>query len=441
MSTQIALDLSRLVYAGFCTAPTGIPRVEMAYAEHFIATAPERTIFVVANGLGRLVELDRAQALRFIVRLKRFWQRELGTRGARPRLFLMTVGLHAKLLAKRSGALRRKLAGHAGPSVYALVSQLHLDRQGVVEGLLQAGDVRLLCFIHDTLPSEFPEWFPRGVPARKHRLMQKVAMLADTVLVNSNSTRRAFLHHFVDGPSRLPVIAAPLGAGGEAPARCGREGPTELRPYFVILGTIEPRKNHKLLLNIWRELAAQHSPAPPRLIVIGARGWKNAEIIAMLEEAGRGGFVEERAAVPDESVIELLCGARALLLPSFAEGYGLPLAEALALGVPVICSDIPVFREVGGAAPLFVDRQDAAAWRAAILAYASEPSEAREAQIARIAQWHAPSWAAHFAILDAVIDDLVAAPQACSNAAPAIAAPNARAGFPGGSATAATIDR
>jgi glycosyltransferase involved in cell wall biosynthesis len=443
MPTQIVLDLSRLVYAGFCTAPTGIPRVEMAYTEHFIAMVPEHTIFVISNGLGQLVELDRTQTLRFIAQLNRFWQCDLGMRGARSRLFLTTAWLHAKLLLRRSGRLRRKLATHAGTSIYVLVSQLHLDRRGVVERLLQAGDVRLLCFIHDTLPSEFPEWFPRGVSARKHRLMQKVAKLADVVLVNSESTRRSFLHHFVDDPSHLPVITAPLGVGvgGETAVRRTCERQVSAQPYFVILGTIEPRKNHKLLLDIWRQLAGQASPATPRLIVIGARGWKNGDVIAMLDEAVRGGFVEERAAVSDERVVELLCNARALLLPSFAEGYGLPLAEALALGVPVICSDIPVFREVGGAAPIFLDPQNGAAWHAAILAHARTPSAARDAQIVRIAQWRAPSWTAHFATVDAVIADIVAAPRARSDAALVRADTNARAGFPGGSASAATTDR
>ncbi len=104
----------------------------------------------------------------------------------------------------------------------------------------------------------------------------------------------------------------------------------------------------------------------------------------------------------------LLSGARALLLPSFAEGYGLPVAEALALGVPVLCSPLPALREVGRDAAEYLDPLDGAAWRAAILDYAQPQSTRRAAQCARLSAWRAPTWAEHFAIVDAGLRDLVA---------------------------------
>lgn len=405
MSRQIIMDLTRLVYAGFCTAPTGIPRVELAYAEHFVADAPERTIFVVANALGRIVLLDRASALRFIARLKRFWSNGLGTRGARSRLFLATLRLHAGLLWRSSAALRRAIARYPGMSVYVLVSQLHLDRRGVMERLLAAGDVRLVCFVHDILPSVHPEWFPRGVGARKHRLLQQIARLADVIVVNSEETRRAFMRRFASDASRQPMIVAPLGVD-VAPSR-RRALPPAPHPYFVVVGTIEPRKNHLLLLRIWHELHTEFGSSAPHLVVIGSRGWKNADVVDLLDHSpALRGIVEEHAAASDEEVAVMLAGARALLFPAFAEGYGLPLAEALSLGVPAICSDIPAFREVGAGVPVFLDPRDAAAWRRAILEYAREPSVEREAQLARLRLWHAPSWAAHFVAVDAAIEAL-----------------------------------
>jgi hypothetical protein len=96
----------------------------------------------------------------------------------------------------------------------------------------------------------------------------------------------------------------------------------------------------------------------------------------------------------------LLQGARALLFPSFVEGYGLPLAEALALGVPAICSDLPALREVGGAVPDYLDPLDGPGWRRLILDYAGENSAFRQAQLARLVDWSAPSWDAHFALVD-----------------------------------------
>jgi hypothetical protein len=86
-------------------------------------------------------------------------------------------------------------------------------------------------------------------------------------------------------------------------------------------------------------------------------------------------------------------------MPSFAEGYGLPLAEALALGTPVICSDIAVFREAGGEVPEFIDPLDGLSWREAIIDYVPPDSKRRQAQIDRLRNWSAPTWQRHFEIV------------------------------------------
>jgi glycosyltransferase involved in cell wall biosynthesis len=104
-------------------------------------------------------------------------------------------------------------------------------------------------------------------------------------------------------------------------------------------------------------------------------------------------------------VASLLRGARGLLLPSFAEGFGLPVIEALASGVPVLCSELPALRESGGGVPEYLDPLDAKAWRTAILDYAGD-SPRRAAQLTRLAGWRAPTWDGHFAIVDRLLAGL-----------------------------------
>jgi glycosyltransferase involved in cell wall biosynthesis len=102
--------------------------------------------------------------------------------------------------------------------------------------------------------------------------------------------------------------------------------------------------------------------------------------------------------LPDRLVAEYLLSARALLNPSFAEGFGLPVAEALSLGVPVICSDLPELREVGGLAPEFLSPHNEEIWYRAISDYAQSCSERRARQLARISNWRPVRWDEHFAI-------------------------------------------
>ena len=169
-----------------------------------------------------------------------------------------------------------------------------------------------------------------------------------------------------------------------------------------MLGTIEARKNHLLLLQIWADLVLVHSIDAPRLLIIGQRGWECEQVFDLLDhnEELRGAVVEV-GQCSDVDLDRHLRGARALLFPTLVEGYGLPLIEALALGTPVIASNLPVFHEIGQEIPDFIDPLDGPAWQAAILSYASDRSVARDAQIARLAAFRAPTWDDHFAKIDA----------------------------------------
>jgi glycosyltransferase involved in cell wall biosynthesis len=95
-----------------------------------------------------------------------------------------------------------------------------------------------------------------------------------------------------------------------------------------------------------------------------------------------------------------ISNAQALLFPSFVEGYGLPLVEALASGTPVIASDLAVFRELADNIPDYLSPIDGLGWMKAIEDYAQPQSERRASQVARLSGWQAPTWEAHFATVD-----------------------------------------
>ncbi|HVR29845.1 MAG TPA: glycosyltransferase family 1 protein [Thermoanaerobaculia bacterium] len=133
------------------------------------------------------------------------------------------------------------------------------------------------------------------------------------------------------------------------------------RRYVLFVGTLEPRKNLELVLEAWSALRGERSDWPP-LVVCGGWGWKSERVRERVEIAGREGWLVHLGYVDDAALAALYRGALFLVFPSLYEGFGLPLLEALAAGCPVVCSDLPVFREVAGAAAEYAPAADAASW-------------------------------------------------------------------------------
>ena len=230
---------------------------------------------------------------------------------------------------------------------------------------------------------------PRSTSGASNRL----SALSDAVIVNSAATAAALQPYLQQAGRSPPVLVAPLGV---QPRPVGEDGPAVEPPYFVYLSTIEPRKNHLLLLHIWRRLAETLGSAAPRLVLVGRRGWENEMVVDMLERSDAiHPFVSELSEVTDARIGALLQGCRALLFPSFAEGFGLPLAEALMGGVPAVCSDLPALREVGGDVPDYLDPLDGLGWLQAVTDYCREPSARRSAQLGRMPGWRAATWPDH----------------------------------------------
>ena len=126
---------------------------------------------------------------------------------------------------------------------------------------------------------------------------------------------------------------------------------------------------------MWRELAQLSGSATPKLIVAGARGWENENILDMLERCPAiRNHVIEASGLSTPSLKRLIDNARAVLMPSFAEGYGLPVAEALTAGTPVLASNLPSLRAMEGSAITWLEPMDGLGWLAAIRRLSEAPA-------------------------------------------------------------------
>ncbi len=266
-------------------------------------------------------------------------------------------------------------------------------------------DVRPIYLVHDLIPITHPQ-FCRVGEAEKHRERMRTVLLTAAGVIGNSQATLFELGNFAraEGLSMPSAISAWLGSD---PLPLPANSPASHPPQFVILGTIEARKNHQLLLNIWIELIERFGRETPKLVIIGQRGWEARPVFDLLDHNEKlREHVVELNSCPDEQLADYLSSARALLFPSIIEGYGLPLIEALASGVPAIASDLPVFREICGDIPTYLGPFDASGWRGAILDYARSDSSLRNAQLRRMNAFRATNWDAHFHSVEAWLSTL-----------------------------------
>ncbi|NJC07838.1 glycosyltransferase involved in cell wall biosynthesis [Polymorphobacter fuscus] len=291
-------------------------------------------------------------------------------------------------------------AEHCSGKVYLNVGHTDFDLPGHWRWI-KSSNVKAYYMLHDLIPVKHPN-LTRPHAVRRHSARVTCALKnADGIIANSQATLTELAHFASRQALAMPsVVVAHLGVD-HIPQKAAP--PYEAGEHFVCLNTIEPRKNHLLLLRVWQKLIAAGAGNVPRLVLIGRWGLHSEKIQQMLRSDPRlNQHVTVLANCEDAQTFRLIRSASAVLVPSMAEGYGLPLAEAMALGIPVIASDLPCFREIGDAIPLLVPATDEGAWQTAITEFMRSKKEA--ARQRNLLQFHRPkSWNEHFGLVDRLI--------------------------------------
>lgn len=393
------LDLTRTISRVGRGPPTGIDRVERAYLRQLLAD-PTPLYALVRTWLGYLL-LDQSGATEVLARLdgQKSWgpadtfahfQRKAHPMKRRAEADLRRLAIGRAPKARLTRLLKRTFPGRV---TYMNVGHSNLLDE-VLSGWKSLEQSTVVVLVHDTIPLDHPAWQRPGTVGAFEDRMRAVATNADMVLCISAETQKRVSHWFT-AFGRLPkTVVAPIGIDLTLPDKDAL--PKHLPPpgpYFVSVGTIEPRKNHNLLLDIWDELAGDHDDVPT-LVIAGARGWRNEDLFQRLD--AKPPNVVEVSGLSDGALTALLEGAAGLLFPSRAEGFGLPPAEALALGVPALCSDLPVFHEILGHSAIYADADDMYLWKQTILRLAGRFGAEETETATETGGFRAPSWAEHF---------------------------------------------
>lgn len=374
---EFLIDVSRLIWRVWTgRLPTGIDRVCLAYLDRYGARAQA---VVQRNGVFRVLAPRESDRLFALIRS--------GATGFRRGL--------ASLLPAMLTTSASRLDGSR--AIYLNIGHTGLEEPGLPEWVDRCG-LRAVFLIHDLIPITHPEFCRAGEDERHAQRMRNVLACAAGIIGNSQATLTELEEFAVREDTAVPPYLPAWISGNEVP----RASPAAAldRPYYIIVGTIEGRKNHVLLLQLWRSLVERMGSAAPRLLIVGQRGWEAEHAHAMLDRNPViRGHVRELGNANDAELARLIAGARALLMPSFAEGFGLPIVEALQLGTPVICSDLPAFREIAGDIPLFLDPLDGRGWERAVLSFVEDcPERARQKRLMR--DYRGPDWESHFAQVD-----------------------------------------
>ena len=384
------IDITRLIRrAG--RVLTGVDRVEMAYVRALIAQ--DCPVFALARTPFGYVLLDQSGLIEMEQRLSgkspfsrpdllSVMQRKLSVIERSAQADLRRLSMARCLPNRLISMLRQHVPNGAS---YVNVGHSNLTSR-VLQSAKTALSGPIAVMIHDVIPLDFPQFQRAGTVDVFREKLRRTQTFADVVIYNSADTQVRSERHMRAWGAVPRGIVAHLATDLPQP---NPEFVCPHAPYFVCIGTIEPRKNHAFLLDIWQEMGVD----APHLHICGGRGWNNKNVFDRLDALPADTKIIEHNNMNDADMAALLNGSNGLLFPSFAEGFGLPPIEAACLNVPIVCNPLEVLRETLGDIPVYAGVSDSYLWINTIKELAQASPEARGS-----GTYKSTTWGDHFKV-------------------------------------------
>jgi glycosyltransferase involved in cell wall biosynthesis len=249
--------------------------------------------------------------------------------------------------------------------------------------------------VHDLVAFTHPRTIPAHYSYYMRWLLRRVTRSASRVITDSVSVRDDLARILGVDEGRVDVVSLgvaerfqPIEAAAIHTMTTRLKVP---RPYLLFVGNLEPRKNLPGLIRAFREVRRAHD-GDIHLVVAGQIAWKSGPFQDALADEGAGHNVHVLGYVPPEDLPALYAGAAAFVFPSFWEGFGLPVLEAMACGTPVVTSDVASLPEVAGDAAVLVDPHSDHSIAEGILSLLRDPAHRGRLVERGLRRAHALSW-------------------------------------------------
>jgi alpha-1,3-rhamnosyl/mannosyltransferase len=246
--------------------------------------------------------------------------------------------------------------------------------------------------VHDDVAWAHPEWMGRANVLQHRLVLERALPRAAALIVPSAFARDTVLARLELDPERVHVV--PWGVDARfGPEPEPADGPREgVPPYLLAVGTLQPRKNLETALTAFER--AVDAGLEHRLVVVGARGWRDTTLPARVEGSRHARRICLAGFVADDELAALYRGADALLFPSRYEGFGLPALEAMASGIPVVAARAGALPEVVGEAGVLMDPDDPDALATALLELLPDADRRARLRAAGLRRAEGFTWAA-----------------------------------------------
>lgn len=268
-----------------------------------------------------------------------------------------------------------------------------------VRSLHETEGVKVLGFVHDLVPYFMPELYWDGFPQSYIDCVNGMVETCDGLLLNSNNTRKDLLTYLPQSVQRVRnMYLVRLGDRFDFPdkqiTRPAFAHDLDEGAFILCVGTIQPRKNHMLLLAVWRRLARSYGDRCPTLVLVGKPGWHVGDLMYFLTRhpvlKTKVRVVEQ---VTDGELQWLYTRCWFSVYPSLYEGWGLPIAESLAAGKLCLASDASAMPEVGGPLVEYFSPHDSGELFRMISRYLDDPALIAPREEAIRTQFVPTSWA------------------------------------------------